>query len=89
MKEKSTVVKITICLLVLGLGLAINSQAGRRPPYETVHDMDPSLLPPVITPEDDPAKAPSDATILFDGEDKELSERVSGKSKWKVENWYM
>jgi hypothetical protein len=89
MKDKSMVMRIFVFLLVVGLCLAINSYAGRRPPYEKVHDMDPALLPPVITPEDDPAKAPSDATVLFDGKDKELSEWVSGKTKWKVENGYM
>lgn len=83
------VMKIAVCLLVALVCLAISSEAGRRPPYETVHDMDPSLLPPVITPEDNPAKPPSDATVLFDGTDKKLSaEWVSGngeKPKWKVD----
>ena len=89
MKEKSMVMRISVCLLLVALVLAISSYAGRRPPYETVHDMDPALLPPVITPEDDPAKPPSDAIVLFDGKDKALSEWVSGKLKWKVENGYM
>jgi len=90
MKEKSMVMRIAVCLLVVALVLAISSYAGRRPPYETVHDMDRSLLPPVITPEDDPAKPPSDAIILFAG--KDTSQLESGKGepvKWKVENGYM
>jgi len=87
MKDKTMVMKIAVCLLVAGLGFAISSQAGRRPPYETVHDMDPSLLPPVITPEDDPAKPPSDAIILFDGKDTSQWESdKGGPMKWKVEN---
>jgi len=88
MNEKSIVTKIAVCLLVVGLGLAISSYAGRRPPYETVHDMDPSLLPPVITPADQPAQPPSDAIILFDGKDKDLSQWQTGKGekpKWKVD----
>jgi len=95
MKEKSMVMRIALCLLVIGLVLTINSQAGRRPPYETVHDMDAALLPPVVTPEDDPAKKPSDAIFLFDGKEKTLSaEWVTGRGeppKWKVdtENGYM
>jgi len=86
MKEKSMVMRIAVCLLVVALALAISSHAGRRPPYETVHDMDRSLLPPVITPTDDPAKPPSDAIILFDG--KDTSQWESGKGgpvKWKVD----
>ena len=88
MKEKSMVMRIAVCLLVVALVLAISSYAGRRPPYETVHDMDPALLPPVITPEDDPAKPPSDAIVLFDGKDEELSEWETSKGekpKWKVD----
>ncbi len=85
MKDKSMVMRIGVCLLVVGLCFAISSYAGRQPPYETVHDMDPALLPPVITPEDDPAKKPSDAIYLFDGKDMELSEWLSGKTKWKVD----
>jgi len=95
MKDKSMVMRIGVCLLLVGLVFAISSYAGRRPPYETVHDMDPALLPPVITPEDDPAKAPSDAIVLFDGTDKTLkAEWVTGRDnppKWMVntEKGYM
>lgn len=93
MKDKTMVMKIGVCLLVVGLGFAISSHAGRRPPYETVHDMDPSLLPPIITPADEPGKPPAEAIILFDGTEKKLStEWVTGrdnKPKWKVENGYM
>ena len=64
MKDKSMVMRIGVCLLVVGLCFAISSYAGRRPPYETVHDMDPALLPPVITPEDDPAKAGCELLVL-------------------------
>lgn len=88
MKGKSMVMRISVCLPVVALVLAISSYAGRRPPYETVHDMDPALLPPVITPEDDPAKPPSDAIVLFDGKDNDLSEWETGKGekpKWKVD----
>jgi hypothetical protein len=88
MKKKSMVVNIAVCLLAVLICFVISSQAGRRPPYKTVHDMDPNLLPPVITPEDDPAKKPSDAIFLFDGKDKELSEWVARrdeKPKWKVD----
>ena len=92
MRDRTTVMKIAVCLIVLGLGLAISSSAGRRPPYETVHDMDPGLLPPVIQPADQLGRPPSDAIILFDGKAEELSEWVADngeKPKWKVENGYM
>ena len=90
MKEKSMVMRIAVCLLVVALALAISSHAGRRPPYQTVHDMDRSLLPPVITPADEPAKPPSDAIILFAGKDTSQWESdKGGRMKWKVENGYM
>jgi hypothetical protein len=57
-----------------------------------VHETDPSKqpLPPVVSPGDPPAfmQAPSDATVLFDGSEKALSENwtdTKGEtSGWKV-----
>ena len=83
-----TIRKVALCLLIAALGLAVSSYAGRRPPYETVHDMDPALLPPVITPPAQLGQPPSDAIILFDGKEKTLSDEwqtgKGDKPKWKV-----
>lgn len=96
MKEKSIVMRIAVCSALVALGLAITSCAVKRPPDRTVHDTNPELLPPVITPAAQPGQPPPDAIILFNGTDlKEngtgLKEWASdkGEAKWKLENDYM
>lgn len=91
MKEKSIVMKIAVCSLVVALGLAITSYAVKRPPDRTVHDMNPELLPPVITPAGQLGQPLPDAIILFDGKDLSQWRSDKGEAKWKldIENDYM
>jgi hypothetical protein len=58
-----------------------------------IHDMN-RPLPPVVDPgpAGPPAAAPSDALLLFSGQDLsqwQASEEGGGPAKWKVENGYM
>ena len=58
-----------------------------------IHDMD-RPAPPVITPgtastQEAPGRAPSDATVLFDGKDlSHWAQKDGSDAKWKVENGY-
>ena len=91
MRAKSIAMKIAVCSALVALGLAITSYAVKRPPDRTVHDMNPELLPPVITPAAQPGQPPPDAIILFDGKDLSQWRRDKGEAKWKldIENGYM
>jgi hypothetical protein len=56
-----------------------------------VHDAE-RPVPPIVTPAagfSHQAKAPSDATVLFDGKDLSKWTSDSGAARWKVENGYM
>jgi hypothetical protein len=59
-----------------------------------IHDLN-RPVPPVIDPgtastPDVPGRAPSDATVLFDGKDlSKWSDKAGKPAKWKVENGYM
>lgn len=53
-----------------------------------IHDPE-RPLPRVVKPGDAPGEAPSDAVILFDGQDLSLWEGRDGPAQWKVENGYM
>jgi hypothetical protein len=67
----------------------INSAKKDQHPWK-VHDMN-RPLPEVITPAEQPGQPPSDAVILFDGNDLSnwVSEKDGSNAKWKVENGYM
>jgi hypothetical protein len=67
----------------------INSAKKNRHPWK-VHDMN-RPLPKVITPAEQPGQPPSDAVILFDGNDLSnwVSEKDGSNAGWKVENGYM
>jgi hypothetical protein len=55
-----------------------------------IHDMN-RPQPVVVVPGEQPGQAPSDAIILFDGNDLSqwVSTKDNGPAKWKVENGYM
>lgn len=78
-------------ILILVLSQLAQAQA---PIKWKIHDPD-RPLPPVIEPgtastEDMPGRAPSDATVLFDGKDLSNWADKDGKpAKWKVEKGYM
>ncbi|PQJ34226.1 hypothetical protein BSZ35_06080 [Salinibacter sp. 10B] len=78
-----------------GLGLVISMPANaqsRNPVYWDVHDST-RTRPPVVEPGPapaDPLSAPSDATVLFDGDDLSKWEHPDGSAaSWTVENGYM
>ena len=83
MKERA--INIIIGLLLVATISGVSGYAAK------VHDMDEKLLPPVITPPKQFGQHPSDAIVLFDGEDTSEweSEKDKGDVKWKVENGYM
>ena len=78
-------------LLILTLAQLSPAQS---PMKWKIHDPN-RPLPPVIDPgtastPDTPGRAPSDATVLFDGKDLSNWTHKNGKpAKWKVENGYM
>ena len=55
-----------------------------------MHDMR-RPLPKVVTPAEHPGQPPSDAVVLFDGNDLSnwVSEKDGSSAKWKVANGYM
>ena len=67
----------------------INSAKKDQHPWK-VHDMN-RPLPKVVTPAEQPGQPPSDAVILFDGNDLSnwVSEKDGSNAKWKVEDGYM
>ena len=95
---KETLGFAVVLLVVPGLlvGLASNrsfQSAGQKADLDkwSIHDLN-RPLPPVVDPgpAGQPAAAPSDAIVLFDG--KDLSAWEDGKggpAKWKVEGGYM
>ena len=91
MYTKSTTTKISVCLLVAALGLAISCYAQKAAQAWKVHDRE-RPCPPVVAPPQQFGQPPSDAIILFDGKDTsqwEIDRQEGGDIKWKVENGYM
>ncbi len=86
MKEKSILMKSAVCLAVVALVLAVSVYAAKDK-YD-VHDGT-RPRPPVITPAAQLGQSPSDAIILFDGNDLSQWRRDKGEAKWKLENDYM
>ncbi len=84
MKVKSIVFGICVMLL------AVSGCASAKKHLWEVHDKR-RPQPPIVAPGQQPGQPPSDAIVLFDGND--LSQWVSDKdgepAKWKVENGYM
>jgi len=99
MYGKSATTKITVCLLVAVLGVALASApVAEGPPSQgrgliswRVHDRE-RPWPPVVTPPQQFGQPPSDAIILFDGKDTsqwEIDRQEGSDIKWKIENGYM
>jgi len=90
MKERTRAIKMVVCLLLVATVLGVSGYAAMEIRKYGVHDKE-RPRPPVITPAKRFGQPPSDAIILFDGEDTSEweSEKGGGKVKWKVENGYM
>jgi hypothetical protein len=89
MKRKSPALKVTLCVLVAAMCVAVATYAQKQQDKYAVHD-ETRPKPAVITPAEQFGQPPSDAIILFNG--KNLSEWTgdkAGDAKWKVENGYM
>lgn len=69
------------------LAAALSSRAQVDPRWK-IHDPD-RPAPPVVDP-GSPARAPSDAVVLFDGRDlSRWAHKDGSAAKWKVENGYL
>jgi len=88
MKEKSILVRITVCLLVVALFAGVTGYAAKQVVKYDVHD-NTRPRPPVITPPERFGQPPSDAIVLFDGKDLSQWRGDKGDARWKVENGYM
>ena len=77
-------------LLLAGVPAVCNAQVDTK---WKIHDPD-RPVPPAIDPgtpstQDSPGRPPSDAVILFDGEDlSKWAHKDGSAAKWKVENGY-
>jgi len=82
--------KVIVCLLLGVMVLGVNSYAIKENKKYEVHDKT-RENPTVIKPPRQLGQHPSDATVLFDGEDTSqwVSEKDGKEVKWKVENGYM
>ncbi|MHC4205432.1 MAG: 3-keto-disaccharide hydrolase [Planctomycetota bacterium] len=87
---KINAMKIIICLLSMVMILGISSSAAKEGKKYTVHDKT-RENPGIVKPPGHPGQHPSDAIVLFDGEDTSewVSEKDGKEVKWKVENGYM
>ena len=90
MKERTRAIKMVVCLLLVATVLGVSSYAAMEIRKYGVHDKE-RPNPQVITPPKECGQPPSDAIVLFDGEDTSEweSERGGGNVKWKVEDGYM
>lgn len=91
MKMKSRVMKVVVCLVLATLILGVSSYAAKEVRKYAVHDVG-RENPQVITPPKQLGQPPSDAIVLFDGENTSewVSERKGGGDvPWKIENGYM
>ncbi len=90
--NKETIMKVKLIAAVSIMFMIISQRCMSDEPTKTqwvVHDMN-RPHPAVVTAGEQPGQAPSDAIILFDGND--LSQWVDKKgepARWKVENGYM
>jgi len=87
--NKSMLTNVVMCLLVAALCVAISCYAQKPQRLWGVHDEERDR-PAVITPPAEFGQPPSDAIVLFDGQDtSEWASDKGGPFKWKVENGYM
>ncbi|MGB2865730.1 MAG: DUF1080 domain-containing protein [Sedimentisphaerales bacterium] len=88
---KTSVMKIFVCLLLMAMVLGVSCFAAIQAGKYEVHDKT-RENPTVIEPPKQFGQPPSDAIVLFDGEDTSqwVSERKGGGDvPWKIENGYM
>jgi len=88
---KTSAVKIIVCLFFVALVLGVSCLAAMQVKKYNVHDKT-RENPPVITAGEKFGQPPSDAIVLFDGENTSqwVSEkRGGGDVPWKIENDYM
>jgi hypothetical protein len=87
---KTSAIKVGVSLLLVVMILCLSSYAAKGIKKYAVHDKT-RENPPVVNPPERLGEHPSDATVLFDGEDtsKWVSEKDGKEVKWKVENGYM
>ena len=90
MKTGARPAKIVVRLLLLVMVLSASGYAAKELKKYQLHDKT-RENPPVITAPKQFGQPPSDAIILFDGEDTSEweSERGGGPVKWNVQNGYM
>jgi len=92
MKKSIKAIKIVVCLLLVATVLGVSSYAAIEVKKYAVHDME-RKNPPVIEPARRFGQPPSDAIVLFGGEEPNLSEwrsdRGNGEAKWKIIDDYM
>jgi len=88
---KTSALKIIVCLFFVAIVMGVSCFAAMQAMKYDVHDKT-RENPPVIEPPKQFGQPPSDAIVLFDGEDTSLwvSERKGGgEVPWKIENGYM
>ncbi len=94
---KTSTMKMIVSLLLVVMVLGLCSYAAKEIKKYVVHDKT-RENPKVVTPPKRIGQPPSDAIVLFDGEDSKekedktsewISEKDGGKVKWNVENGYM
>ncbi len=89
MKKKTWYFVSVLTVAVVVLGISIHSYAQKRASEWKVHDRT-RPAPKVETPGESPGEPPSDAIILFEGEDISSWKQANGQpAQWKVENGYM
>ena len=87
---KTCAMKVIVSLLLAVIFLSLSSYAVQENTKYAVHD-ETRENPTVIKPPERLGQHPSDATVLFDGEDTSqwVSEKDGKEVKWKIENGYM
>ena len=88
---RTSAMKIIVCLFFVAMVLGVSCFAAMQAKKYDVHDKT-RENPPVITAAEQIGQPPSDANVLFDGQDTSqwVSERKGGgEVPWKIENGYM
>ena len=87
MTTEARVMKIAVCFLLVAAVLGVSGYAAKEVTKYAVHDKT-RENPPVITPPERFGEPPSDAIVLFGGEDTsqwERDRREGGKIGWNVD----
>lgn len=84
MERKSRKTRIAVCLLLATLSLGLSVYAAKEVNKYWVHD-ETRPLPTVVIPGEKPGEPPSDAIVLFDGENASgLVHDSGGKLTWHI-----